>query len=267
MGKDLRETKAYFELMPVSIGVAFLKASLTTIFERNEAREKVPATAHENRNFQVPLMIPAIEYAKEVLAARGVPMIEIDVESQSIDDARARLVEFSRREAALVMSGSPTLMQARDLITPRRFDIAVKYRYFRHLIDGNDPDSEQIYIWHLQARKAANAKVSLGMDTGKTSTADYTDACKRLLHSMYSKGFDPAYAIPLDPDGELLGGAHRLACALALGIDAVPVTRHDQRAWAPAWGADWFVENDINLGDIDRIREDWRRMKAQRIAA
>lgn len=99
MGKDLRETKAYYELMPVSIGVAFLKASLTTIFERNEAREKVPATAHENRNFQVPLMVPAIEYAKEVLAERGVPMIEIDVEHQSPDQSRKQLLAFANETA------------------------------------------------------------------------------------------------------------------------------------------------------------------------
>lgn len=97
MGGDLRETKCYYELMPVSIGVAFLKAGLTTIFERNEAREKVPTTAHENRSFQVPLMIPAIEYAKEVLAARGVPMIEIDVEHQTPDQSRKQLIEFAGR--------------------------------------------------------------------------------------------------------------------------------------------------------------------------
>ena len=99
MGRDLRETKAYFELMPVSVGVAFLKASLTTMFERNEAREKVPATAHENRCFQIGPMIAALEYAKEVLAARGVPMIEVDVEHQSPDDGRKQLLNFADHTA------------------------------------------------------------------------------------------------------------------------------------------------------------------------
>jgi hypothetical protein len=101
MGADLRETRRFYELMPVSIGVAFLKASLTTIFERNEAREKVAATQHENRSFQVPLMIPAIEYAKEVLAARGVPMIEIDVEHQSPNESRRQLLAFADETACL----------------------------------------------------------------------------------------------------------------------------------------------------------------------
>jgi hypothetical protein len=99
MGADLRETRRFYELMPVSLGVAFLKASLTTIFERNEAREKVAATQHENRSFQVPLMIPAIEYAKEVLAARGVPMIEIDVEHQSPSESRKQLLAFADETA------------------------------------------------------------------------------------------------------------------------------------------------------------------------
>ena len=97
MGADLRETRRFYELMPVSIGVAFLKAGLTTIFERNEAREKVAATAHENRCFQIGPMVPAIEYAKEILAKRGVPMIEIDVEHQSPAQSRAQLLEFAQR--------------------------------------------------------------------------------------------------------------------------------------------------------------------------
>jgi hypothetical protein len=44
-------------------------------------------------------MIPAIEYAKEVLAARGVPMIEIDVEHQSPNESRKQLIAFADETA------------------------------------------------------------------------------------------------------------------------------------------------------------------------
>jgi hypothetical protein len=256
MGRDINMIRPALELMPTSVGVAFLEADLETLLQRNRDREKVPETAHENRSFQVPHMLACMPLAKQVMRERGVPIIEIDVQHQSIDDARAELVAFSQTDK----------LPSRQLVTERRYDIAVKYRFFRHLIEGNDPKSEELYRWHIEARKAANAKINLGMDS-KSGADQYVADCRNLLISMANKGFDPAYAIPIDPDGELLGGAHRLACALALGIDAVPVTRHEQKAWAPAWSADWFVENDINLGDIDRIREDWRHMKAQGIAA
>ena len=131
-------------------------------------------------------------------------------------------------------------------------DLAVKYRFFRHLCVGDDPDSERLYIWHIESRKAANAKINLGMDS-KSGTDQYVTDCRNLLISMANRGFDPAYAIPVDPDGELLGGAHRVACALALGIETVPVERKDQRVWAPAWDRQWFVDNGMSASDLERV--------------
>ena len=97
---DLNELRPFFELMPVSIGVAFLEASSETIEKRNHARLQNPETAHENRAFMVPLMLPAIDIAKEVLRDRGVPVRTIDVEHQSIESARDELVRFASEESA-----------------------------------------------------------------------------------------------------------------------------------------------------------------------
>ena len=96
--RDVNLIRRALWLMPASVGVAFLEANLETILQRNRDREKVAATAHENRSYQVPLMLPAIEVAKEVLFERGVPVICIDVE-QPIDDARHQLIGFSHTPA------------------------------------------------------------------------------------------------------------------------------------------------------------------------
>jgi hypothetical protein len=135
----------------------------------------------------------------------------------------------------------------------------VKWRFFRHLCAGDDPDSERIYRWHLTARKTANAKINLGMDS-KSGTDQYVADCRNLLISMVNKGFDLAHAIPIDPDGEPLGGAHRLACALALGIDLVPVTRQPQYVFAPTWDATWFRDNGASEADQFRIATDWTEL-------
>ena len=114
--RDVNAIRRAFWLMPVSVGAAFLEADDETVFARNKAREQVPETAHENRSFQVPLMRPSIEIAKEVLNERGVPIIEIDVQCQSEDNARRELFGFADQApcdaAAMGSGGEMEVLQA-----------------------------------------------------------------------------------------------------------------------------------------------------------
>jgi hypothetical protein len=98
MGKPVEELWHFFRLMPVSLGVAFLVADEAVLSERNKAREAVKETAHENRAFMAPLMRPAIEFAREVLHERGVPVCRIDT-TGDIDEARSELVEFANAQS------------------------------------------------------------------------------------------------------------------------------------------------------------------------
>jgi hypothetical protein len=94
MRRDINLIRTALWRMPVSVGVAFLEADLETLLARNRAREKDPRTAHENRSHQVPHMLACIPLVKEVLRARGVPVVEIDVQHQSVESARAQLLNF-----------------------------------------------------------------------------------------------------------------------------------------------------------------------------
>jgi hypothetical protein len=105
--RDVNLIRPALWLMPVSVGVVFLEADLKTILERNVARESVAATSHENRSYQVPLMLPAIRVAKEVLRERGVPVLELDVQHQSIEAARERMLEFAAQGAAQPAAARP----------------------------------------------------------------------------------------------------------------------------------------------------------------
>ncbi len=97
MNRDINQIRPALELMPTSVGVALLQSDLETLLQRNRDREKVPETAHENRGFQVPHMLACIPLAKEVMRDRGVPVIEIDVQHQSVDVARGQLLDFAQR--------------------------------------------------------------------------------------------------------------------------------------------------------------------------
>lgn len=94
LGIDLNELRHFYRLMPVSIGVVFTECPAEIVKQRNHDREKVKATAHENRAFMHDLMLPAIELAKEELRARGVPVAVIDT-TQPIDLARSRLRDLA----------------------------------------------------------------------------------------------------------------------------------------------------------------------------
>lgn len=116
LGINLNELRHYFRLMPVSVGVAFTACPEAEVIRRNHLRETVKATAHENRDFMVMLMRPAIEIAKEVLLERGVPLVEIDT-SGPPELGRAQLTRFAA-QAPFDLSQNGPGMQVEVLSPP-----------------------------------------------------------------------------------------------------------------------------------------------------
>jgi hypothetical protein len=106
MDIDPEELRPYFELMPVSIGAAFLYADVETAQKRNNARKDVPETAHEDRAFMVPLMEKPKELAFDVLSKRGFPVTRSDTR-RPIEDARADLVSFANENAHIAAPHGP----------------------------------------------------------------------------------------------------------------------------------------------------------------
>lgn len=142
-------------------------------------------------------------------------------------------------------------------------DLAVKWRFFRNLLlGGSDPDSERVYRWHIERRSGHRMANGIATDRWKLSLDDYVMACRMLFDSMQSFGFRPKAAVQIDPDGELLGGAHRVACALALEIKDIPVLQETRKVFAPPWDWGWFVEKGMMFDDLERLYADWESMKA-----
>ena len=140
-------------------------------------------------------------------------------------------------------------------------DLAVKARYFRHLIGGDDPDAEDIYFWHIEKRSGQRMAAGLRTDQWKACLEDYRASSAALLASMQEAGFDPSQAIPIDGNRELMGGAHRLACAIALDLDKVPVIQYTDRfAWPPAWDLQWFADAGMPVEILRRTVDDLIKM-------
>lgn len=154
-----------------------------------------------------------------------------------------------------MLQGSETsLASPHSLLSPDRLDIAIKWRFFRHLIDGGDPDSERVYRAHIMGRTGG---VEPGGD--KRSVDGYVDAARALLRSMKARGFDPVHPIPVGSNGRIRNGAHRIACALALGID-VAIERIDKPGTAAPWDEAWLRRGGLTADDIARAKDDLERL-------
>lgn len=162
--------------------------------------------------------------------------------------------------ASVAVTSPVVAVSTRSLVTARRYDLAVKWRLFHHLMSGGDERAETIYRWHIWIRSGSRMAAGVATDVYKITPDDYVTAARDLLASMTAKGFLPAGAVPVDPHGELLGGAHRVACALALGIDTSPVISSDRYAWAPPWGEEWFVAAGMPDDDLERLRRDMNEL-------
>jgi hypothetical protein len=92
--------------MPVAMGVVVTRCPEDVVVQRNHDREKVKETSHENRDFMVPLMKPAIEIAIDELRKRGVPVWEISTD-QEPDVSRREIQNYAGEPPCNPEAGRP----------------------------------------------------------------------------------------------------------------------------------------------------------------
>ena len=132
------------------------------------------------------------------------------------------------------MSSEIHVLDPIRFITARRLDLIIKRRLFLHFLNDDDSQAELIYLEHI-ARRAGAQFQPMGT---------YLPAAHYLFRSMQARGFDHKHPIPINRDWELLGGAHRTACAHVLGLKAHYEKLDTSHLW-PAWGREWFLANDM----------------------
>ena len=135
-------------------------------------------------------------------------------------------------------------------------DLVIKWRLFKHLLGGRDPYAVTLYRWHIEKRRSSGFVDGEKQKATDASTLDhYVSEAEILLRSMADNGFDDSHPVPVDPNRELLGGAHRVACAIALGFP-VCIEQRSEKAWAPAWGIRWFIDNGADPLIVRRLIHD-----------
>lgn len=193
-----------------------------------------------------------------VAATRGVELTGATAGSGGPPDARPAAVDAL--PAAAVEWVDP-----REILHPRRMDVAAKYLYARRLL-GEPPfhsgyAAEDVYLRHILFRTGG---AEPGDEARKGSLAAFASQFARLVAAVKRHGFDAAHPIPVARrTGLLLNGAHRLAAAFAAGVERVPVT-YDDTVDGLTWDHDWFVDQAFAPHEIDEIALAWIELQRER---
>ena len=153
-------------------------------------------------------------------------------------------------------------LPAHELLTPTRLDLVVKWRLFCALLAPiNAWDyAWPLYRWHIEQRTGGREPGSW-----KQSTDDYRMAARDLLESMRKRGFDHYTPVKVNHFGHLVAGAHRIACALALGSH-VAVLTVDKKSPAP-WDAAWFLAHGATPETVRQLERELGQLQARSVAA
>lgn len=171
--------------------------------------------------------------------------------------------EFEVR-ALLEEPGAIEYLCPEEIWQADRLDISVKLLFARSFLKPSNMQAGiagGLYRRHILQRTKGQEPESLG----KTSEEDYEYAFERLIESMRSSGFHDEFAIPIDCNGRILNGAHRLAAALALQLDRVPVVRMPPSWHALDWGMSWFLRHDFHPEEINLLLRLWIEAHPDRI--
>lgn len=130
-----------------------------------------------------------------------------------------------------------------DLIFhPNRFDVMLKYIYAKYWRLGIDSDwFQRLYIDHLGIIAPNYIE---GDGSEKRGMLGFIESYNETLQSISEKGFDPDISvIPVNEDGVIIDGAHRLAACAAFYRKitvAGPANYHGHN-----YSASWFLDNEF----------------------
>jgi hypothetical protein len=134
-----------------------------------------------------------------------------------------------------------------DLLFDDRLDIICKYMFFKDLQNSTqDSKIEDMYRDHIFRR-------TKGKGDNKNSIDDYVSAAKSLFDSMKTNGFNSLYPVPYTSKG-IQNGAHRIACALALGIKQIDAVQITHNAKHLPWSESFFNAKDIRYLNEAKIK-------------
>ena len=182
---------------------------------------------------------------------------DADLARAAYDDAQSLGSASATLEASALYApaGEIEYVSPHALWRSDRLDIGAKLLFCRDYLDspGENTEASALYRKHILQRTQGSEPESLL----KTSLEDYEHCFTALIESIRTEGFKDAFAIPVDMDGRILNGAHRLSAALALQLEYVPVVRMPAPWKGLEWGMAWFLAHGFAPAEINQLLQLW----------
>lgn len=168
-----------------------------------------------------------------------------------------------KQQSAGVEPPGPTRWAAPTALwSVNRLDISVKILYTLEYLGRPLPlphavDIQALYRRHIQLRTG-------GREPGnpfKQTVDDYERDFQLLIGAITREGFQSCGAVPLNPDGLILNAAHRLSCALAIGLEQIPCFEiKDVQAYD--WNISWFLGHRFCASEVSALLHTWAVVNA-----
>ncbi len=148
-------------------------------------------------------------------------------------------------------------MDPTQLLTSSRFDVLAKFLYVKHY--ANRDASNRWIDLYLEHIKVFNGFVE-NDGSGKVGAESFLDSFNSLIESFEHDGISDECIIPRGEGGEILDGAHRLACALHFGLK-VDVVDVEFSSDAFCFNQDYFQERGMSDTYLDEMALEYAKLK------
>ena len=140
-------------------------------------------------------------------------------------------------------------VNARSLLSPKRFDLFAKLFYLNH--KDTEPEwARKVYLDHI---KAFNPEGKEPGREDKSCLSDFLKSFDVLIDHIRSHGFDQTLSlVPVGNDNVILDGAHRVAILAFLNLP-VGICRFDQVPTKGPFDYRYFISRGLSQKTADQI--------------
>lgn len=134
-------------------------------------------------------------------------------------------------------------MEARELLSPNRFDIYAKLLYIDHKVKGVDMSyAMSVYRKHIEVITGYSFAENGQPD--KNSFDKFVKCFDHLIETFQLRGFDPTLSlIPVDADNLPMDGSHRVSCAAYFNQKIRVIKFINYRRFP--YTSEWFAKNHL----------------------
>lgn len=145
-----------------------------------------------------------------------------------------------------------------SLLTFNRLDVVIKYLFAKSVINNTDTRFfEKLYLRHIQD---INGFVESD-DTNKIGSADFLKSFKGMIASAIDMRASEKYLLPVNENGQILDGAHRLSIALALGMENIDTVLVD--AQRQIYDYKFFKSGSLSEIELDLVVHEYCKIKTE----